>query len=151
MFWFSQSCNKTKEQKYYKSKQSSKTLKFNKCHNYCKFMYCPHPSDKNINLPMHFIFMKECNLKMFPISLRYLSFTSFMRNLRNVHLKNSCIAPKKLRLQTIAKQNSTLWRVTDVFRQTSLTNVPNNDYETIIYCSKICSSFILNFEFRPQE
>ena len=91
----------------------------------------------------HFIFMKECDIRMFPNSLRYLSFTSFMRNLENVHLRNSCIAPEKLQLQTIAKQKSTLWRVADVFRQTSLTNVPNNHYETIIYYRKIFSSFHL--------
>ena len=96
---------------------------------------------------MHFIFMKECDLKMFPNSLFYLSFTSFMRNLENVHLKNSCIAPEKLQLQTIAKQKSTLWRVADVFRQTSLTNVPNNRYETIIYSRKIFSSFHLEIVF----
>ena len=92
---------------------------------------------------LHFIFMKECDLKIHSNSLRYLSFTSFMRNLQNVHLKNSCIAPEKLQLQTIAKQKSTLWRVADVFRQTSLTNVPNNHYETIIYYRKIFSSFHL--------
>ena len=64
-----------------------------------------------------------------------------------MHLKISCIAPEKLQLQTIAKQKSTLWRVADVFRQTSLTNVPNNHYETIIYYRKIFSSFHLEIVF----
>ena len=96
MFWFSQFFNKTKEQKYHKSKLSSKIHKVDKCHNYCKFMYCFLFGliDKNINQ-----------------SHAYRSVTYF----RNVFLVSSISSKKQTKKRCIVVKTNSFVRLLEEF------------------------------------